>query len=171
MAISLSMKAQYAVHVVRIVSDTACLGDSIKIDLKIIYPIPPNTASLTVGLVAQGANVLIFQNNFNNIYLFPKEYFVTAGQPDSAYFIKAKVPLNCTGFAANGYGMGNIYANNYLMAFAYKNCATGIKENNFELNESILYFDLQGNKVDGRYNELLIEQKGLTRRKIIIQKE
>ena len=45
----------------------------------------------------------------------------------------------------------------------------GIEE--YQLNSQIpVYYDLRGNKIDRRENELIIEQVGLKRRKIFIQK-
>jgi hypothetical protein len=151
----------------RITKDTLCVKDSFKLNYKITPPgIQTNTL---IGIVVNNPNDTIWKGNYKTLEKRPKEMLPGLTSPnDSTNYIWLKLPQ----YKVPGtYSIVTQTYMSYLNRFVILNCnLVGIQEY-AQASETPVYFDLNGNKIEKRSNELIIEQVGLRRRKIFISKE
>ncbi len=95
---------------------------------------------------------------------------------DTTYYYKYKIPcdfIQTYGISGSNQALADFVLDHFSSSTAkttlVKNCVTGIEELSLNEQEAI-YYDLRGAKIEKRYNELIIEQVGVNRRKIFIQK-
>lgn len=143
----------------------ACQGDSITISFKFKYSgTPSSIPQWSFVYNDNGAFTQIKSFNYAEFYHLSKSLSGT----DTIYAFKAIVPkslpLNTQLAVTVNAGTG-IYLGKAIMV---QDCTTGITEVNPDEIKPV-YFDLYGNKIEPRKNEIIIEQKGNVRRKIIIQ--
>ena len=156
--------AQPIAQVLRITPDPVCADDTIKIDFKIHGSGGAYITLLTqhIGTLGGATHVAWSVTCADTIH-FRKEYCPGLPVGDSAYYFKCRVPYNYVNQTSIF-----ICSLSYSLGFTSNDCYTGIKENNFELNEIPIYFDLQGNRIIKKTNELIIEQVGFRRKKVFI---
>lgn len=150
----LSAKSQYTITSV---SPTQLKpGDTLTINF--IYKGQPGSSQFNLGpLTGGGGQIWQYQNA--TFYSLPK----TFNGADTIYTIKIKTPAD--------YQLGESMISpdwkNGILLFFYE--AVGIIEYTSGAPGTI-YFDLTGNLIEKRYNEVIVEQIGTRRRKIYFQK-
>jgi hypothetical protein len=146
----------------------ACLGSPFTVKLKFKYTSPVNPSSI-VYFVYKADNLAdygAFNIKCGDIYGLPKSFNGT----DTIYIFNFNIPENIPIqhyllYARPITGLVTQAAVNVQL-----DACVGIEE--LELNKSIeapVYYDLMGNEIDKRYNQIIIERVGNNRRKVLIQ--
>jgi hypothetical protein len=156
---SMSLSAQYVVRFVKVSPTDACNGDHV-------------TAFFTLEPSPQINDSVQFKLScINQEALFPKflySYFVNSGTVIAdgvpAHFISFDMPT----FEYNGPAF--IICDGDMLYYNYTTChTTGMEEYTMTANGATTYYDLYGNIIEKRYNELIIERSGRYSRKVILQ--
>lgn len=150
------------VNVWRVYPQNVCTGDTLYVDFKFS---PPQQGTVTTAnwlLKCATSNSVVWSGNYNYFYTLPKETYPQIAWNDSCYLIKFIVG------GLTSFGTCTVTSSGYPGTFYLNNCATGIQNNTSGEALNATYYDLQGNQIAKRPNELIIEQVGLIRRKVII---
>lgn len=169
---TLSAQSPPSVHIWRVTPDTVCAGDTIKIDFKFDPPTPVTSTQTNSAIYIVPPTQTVFIGNYNQFYSMPKETFYPLGQGDSCYYMKVQVPASLPPGLRQVKGSGG---NQDYATFYIKNCSptntttppVGIEELSL-YPETPIYRNMMGNIIEKRYNELIIEQVGNRRRKVMI---
>lgn len=138
--------------------DTVYAGDTITIFFSFKKP-GPGTVIQDQWYINSKAQGQISGISYTDYYSLPKEFIGT----DTIYQLKIKT------LTTHGIGAGSVKAHNSnVVPFFFCCNLTGIEEYRADTLAPI-YFDLIGNRISPRHNEIMIEQRGVIRRKIIIQ--
>ena len=141
----------------------ACIGDSITISFKFKYSgVPSAVKQWNFNYNNNGQYTQIKYFVFSEFYHMNKSLIGT----DTIYSFKALVPLTLPqvlmGVDVNT--SGEYPGKNIVI----QKCINGIEQ--YQLDSiTPIYYDLMGNKIDKRMNEVIIEQVGNYRRKVLIQ--
>lgn len=156
--IQILIKAQLQIDVYKVTPSTACAGDSVKINFKII-----SCTSTGSFQIIPSMNIL-FSAGCLQMGNYPTETIPFYGLC-SYKKIKLTNGLSSGLYTIRGSGQPLTTYNNTI---TISSCATEIQELNIDLNVTPVYFDLNGNRINKKTNELIIEQIGLIRKKVFI---
>jgi hypothetical protein len=152
------------VNVWRVLPQNACPGDTLRVNFK-FNPPTQGTMQTTYFNIYNGSTVTtVWNGNWNTFYSLPKETWAPLATADSCYLMKLVVP-----FGLSGCSCASVTATGDDMGFTLNVCATSIQEETLNDFVPTVYFDLYGNKTDKKPNTVLIEQRGTTRKKVIVQ--
>lgn len=160
---SICVKSQINADVtITAVSPTlVCPGDSLSISITFTPP-PVNNTYLTRWFDLNPKHTYdytrIYEVNYHAFYLLPKQ--VVNG--DTVYTFKIKLPSVFHGDSVK------VMTGQSFQYITFCDNTTGIESYSLNTHLNPVYYDLQGNRIPKRANELIIEQIGFTRRKIII---
>lgn len=153
------INAQNVVRVVRVTPVNVCNGDQVTVNFT-LQPSPAIKDSAQWELDGTNETKPFHKIAYSELASLPTQmvnginthYFTF---PIPRFYWDGPVFVQCDG--------DMLYTN-------YKTCATGIntyQEN--ECNYEVKYFDLTGRPSEKRYNEVLIEQRGPYRRRVVFQ--
>lgn len=162
LVLSMSLQSQqYIVRVNRVLPDTVCEGDTIRVNFTFTV-VPGFSMPTTFKLQGIVQTFTVFQGPYTTLQALPTEVY----QNKTNYIIK---------FICPKFNYGDpifVEADGDNKHTQYKNCAgpitTGIEEH-FQNKSESCYYDLRGNRTWLHTNEVLIEQNGPYWRKIYIQ--
>lgn len=140
-----------------------CMGDSITISFKFKYSGVPTTAPQWLFKYNNNGQFTAIKTfTYSEFYHMAKNFV----SPDTIYSFKAKVPTTLPQImlAVDVNVSGEYPGKNIVI----QKCINGIEQ--YQLDSiAPIYYDLMGNKIDKRMNEVIIEQVGNYRRKVLIQ--
>lgn len=157
MCFSIKSNAQLTASViVKSVTDSVIMGDTIEIHFVANFAYNDYARlQLWTPIYLQDC----MYSHYTTVYGLSKD--------SNNYYIK-KVKI----IPAMGYGNARIYSNSTpspgYLPFYIKHDDVGIREIDKTNSQNIEYYDLMGNKIDKKPNELIIEKSGNYRRKVII---
>jgi hypothetical protein len=148
----------------RITPTVVCQGDWVKVDFKYNPPSPPTYTINNNHCHVNPPLVSIWNDNSVNFPNYPVEWFTGLAPNDFCYYFWAPLPSNLS------IGTHTLLTNSVpsIINVIQVTICTGIEEYQNSQNEETNYFDLYGNKIEPRKNELIIQQQGNRRKKIII---
>jgi hypothetical protein len=138
------------------VNQSVCKGDSIKVLFKYAKAEQGSYNNSYFALTSNTNTFVLWQGSVLSFSLLPTEYIGI----DVCKVIKFSIP-----FYANG--NVNLTTPTSSTPLIIKNCNVGLTEQYIEIVENPIYFDLQGNRINKKTNELIIEQIGNKRKKVI----
>jgi hypothetical protein len=151
------------INIWRVLPQNACPGDTLRVNFKFN---PPSQGTLTNSyFIIKSASTYstAWQGNWNTFYSLPKETWSPLAWNDSCYLIKLVVPFGLTACSC-----ASVQSTGDYLGFTLNGCATHIIEQSVNSESNAIYYDLFGNTIDPRPNELIIQQNGFMRKKIII---
>lgn len=152
------------INVWRITPTVVCVGDSFKVDYKVSPPIPAIASNTLTFVYLNSPNDTLFKGDYKLMEKNKKEHYTGLNVGDSTYYVWYKMSLRSPGT----YSVLTLSNSSYVNEIAVASCNfVGIEEQYKEVEKPV-YFDFNGNQIERRANELIIEQVGLKRRKIVV---
>lgn len=162
--VSAYSQLQAKLNVWKITPTSFCPGDTFRVSYKITPPSAVVQTISLIGIVMGNPIDTLWKGNFQYLQAQPYHKDPTFFG-DSAHYIWIKMPITKT---PGSYSIVTQSAMSSINEFTVMSCnLVGIAEQQINLKEPI-YFDLNGTQIEKRPNELIIEQVGLKRRKIVI---
>lgn len=152
-----SVRAQ-SLELISVDNNTVCVGDSITVHYYINSE--PKTFMLHLDMTTPTLNQ-VWQ--YDSLFWASQKYSVVVGRKLYSTKIRISPDHKCP-------SVGTLFSDPYPISFQIyiECCGVGIKENEPNTEVEKIYFDLQGNKIEKNFNELIIEQTGLRRKKVFI---
>lgn len=156
----LSGQNQATITIKSVTPNPVYAGDTLTVNFTFVAPSPGGSISQDQWYISSQNQGQIQGVSYPTYYGLPK----TINAPgDTTYHLKIKT------LTTHSIGAGTVKANNSNVIPIFFCCdITGISEYNTD-NLVPVYYDLMGNKISPIHNQVIIEQKGIHRRKIIIQ--
>lgn len=148
LALTLTSFSQTQVKITAITPTSVCYGDSVQVSYK---------------PMSSGSQILFVQFDFGGVnWSDPITVHTGYASYVTEYKTWLKIPVQ------SPIGVIGV-CSDVCLALSVTDCVTtGIKQ--YSLDESIpAYYDLYGNSIDKRFNELIVEQRDGLRRKVIFQ--